>query len=84
VWTGAAAETPWTSPLRPIGQEVFGVGFRVDLAPDADQLAYTITGATRRTPAPTSPWPSPAATSCGSSRASIPTGLTSPPPAVGP
>jgi glycosidase len=42
VWTGAAAETVWTDPLRAAGQDVFGLEFRVDLTDGADQLAYIL------------------------------------------
>jgi glycosidase len=42
VWTGAATETPWTEPLRPVGEDSFGIEFRVDLSDGADQLAYIL------------------------------------------
>jgi len=52
VWTGAATETVWTDPLRPVGEDVFGVTFRVDLAPGADQLAYILHRGDTKDPGP--------------------------------
>ncbi len=52
VWTGAAAETVWTDPLRPAGQDVFGPSFRVDLADGADQLAYILHRGDTKDPGP--------------------------------
>jgi glycosidase len=52
VWTGAAAETVWTDPLRPTGQDVFGVVFRVPLADAADQLAYILHRGDTKDPGP--------------------------------
>jgi glycosidase len=52
VWTGAASETVWTDPLRPAGQDTFGVTFRVDLADGADQLAYILHRGDTKDPGP--------------------------------
>jgi Bacterial pullanase-associated domain len=52
VWTGAAAETVWTDPLRPVGEDVFGIEFRVDLADGADQLAYILHRGDLKDPGP--------------------------------
>jgi hypothetical protein len=52
VWTGAAAETVWTDPLRPAGQDVFGAVFRVDLVDGADQLAYILHRGDTKDPGP--------------------------------
>jgi glycosidase len=52
VWTGAAAETVWTDPLRPIGEDVFGIEFRVDLVDGADQLAYILHRGDTKDPGP--------------------------------
>jgi glycosidase len=52
VWTGAAAETVWTDPLRPVGQDVFGAVFRIDLADNADQLAYILHRGDTKDPGP--------------------------------
>jgi len=42
VWEGAVPQPAWTDPLRPVGQDVFGVTFRVPLVDAADQLAYIL------------------------------------------
>jgi hypothetical protein len=42
VWDGAAAPTVWTSPLPPVGRDVFGLIFEVPLVEGADRLAYII------------------------------------------
>jgi len=42
VWTGAATPTEWTSPIKPAGQDRFGVYFRVPLAEGATELAYIL------------------------------------------
>ncbi len=52
VWTGAASETVWTDPLRPVGEDVFGVTFRIDLADGADQLAYILHRGDAKDPGP--------------------------------
>ncbi|MDQ3248355.1 MAG: alpha-amylase family glycosyl hydrolase, partial [Chloroflexota bacterium] len=41
VWTGAANPNPdWQHPLKPAGQDQFGLFFKVPLAADASELAY--------------------------------------------
>ena len=52
VWTGAATETQWTEPIRPIGQDTFGAVFRVDLADGAEQLAYILHRGDAKDPGP--------------------------------
>ncbi len=52
VWTGAATETVWTDPLRPVATDTFGVTFRVDLADGADQLAYILHRGDTKDPGP--------------------------------
>jgi hypothetical protein len=52
VWTGAATQPAWTDPVRPIGQDVFGVEFRVDLIDGADQLAYILHRGDAKDPGP--------------------------------
>lgn len=52
VWAGAATETAWTDPLRPAGQDAFGVTFRVELADGADQLAYILHRGDAKDPGP--------------------------------
>ncbi len=52
VWTGAASEPPWTSPVRPVGQDVFGAEFQVDLAEGAGQLAYILHRGDTKDPGP--------------------------------
>ena len=52
VWTGAASETVWTDPLRPVGEDLFGIQFRVDLADGADQLAYILHRGDAKDPGP--------------------------------
>jgi glycosidase len=52
VWTGAAAETQWTDPLRPVGEDVFGIVFRVPLADGADELAYILHRGDTKDPGP--------------------------------
>jgi len=52
VWVGAATETIWTDPLRPVGQDVFGIEFRIDLVDGADQLAYIIHRGDTKDPGP--------------------------------
>jgi hypothetical protein len=42
VWTGAAVEPQWTDPVRPVGQDVFGIVFRVELVDGAEELAYIL------------------------------------------
>ena len=52
VWTGAATETVWTDPLRPVDQDVFGIEFRIPLVDGADQLAYIIHRGDTKDPGP--------------------------------
>jgi glycosidase len=52
VWTGAVTEPPWTDPVRPVGQDVFGLEFRVDLVDGADQLAYILHRGDTKDPGP--------------------------------
>ena len=52
VWTGAATEPLWTDPVRPAGQDVFGIEFRVDLTDGADQLAYILHRGDAKDPGP--------------------------------
>ena len=42
VWTGAAQPTEWTAPLKPIGQDSFGIYFKVPLQDGATTLNYII------------------------------------------
>lgn len=43
VWTGAANPNPgWQDPIRPAGQDQFGIFFNVDLLPGATRLAYIL------------------------------------------
>ena len=42
MWAGASTPTDWASPLVPIGEDVFGLVFRVPLVDGAPQLAYII------------------------------------------
>ena len=41
-WTGAASPTEWPDPIRPAGQDQFGIFFNVDLLPGATGLAYIL------------------------------------------
>jgi glycosidase len=52
VWTGAAAETIWTDPVRPSSSDLFGPVFVVDLVDEADQLAYIIHRGDAKDPGP--------------------------------
>jgi glycosidase len=52
VWTGAATEPPWTDPVRPVGEDVFGIEFRIDLTDGADQLAYILHRGDTKDPGP--------------------------------
>jgi hypothetical protein len=52
VWTGAATEPLWTDPVRPVGQDVFGIEFRIDLSDGADQLAYILHRGDTKDPGP--------------------------------
>jgi glycosidase len=52
VWTGAATEPPWTDPVRPVGEDVFGIEFRIDLTDGADELAYILHRGDTKDPGP--------------------------------
>ena len=52
VWEGAVPQPAWTDPLRPVGQDVFGVTFRVPLVDAADQLAYILHRGDTKDPGP--------------------------------
>jgi hypothetical protein len=52
VWTGAATETEWTAPLKPVGEDGFGLVFRVDLAAGATQLNYILHRGDTKDPGP--------------------------------
>jgi len=52
VWTGAVPQPPWTDPLRPVGQDVFGIRFRIPLVDGADQLAYILHRGDTKDPGP--------------------------------
>ncbi len=52
VWTGAVPQPAWTDPLRPVGQDVFGVEFRVPLVDGASQLAYILHRGDTKDPGP--------------------------------
>ena len=41
-WNGALAPTDWPTPLKRVGEDVFGVVFRIDLLDDAAALSYII------------------------------------------
>jgi hypothetical protein len=42
----------WQEPLRPIGEDVFGIEFHIDLADGADQLAYILHRGDLKDPGP--------------------------------
>ncbi len=46
----------WTAPIKPAGTDRFGPFFELDLDDGATELPTSSTAATRRIPAPTSPW----------------------------
>jgi glycosidase len=52
VWDGAVPQPAWTDPLRPTGQDVFGIVFRVPLVDGADQLAYILHRGDTKDPGP--------------------------------
>lgn len=53
VRSGAANPLPvWTDPLRPAGRDPFGIYFKVDLYPQATELAYIIHRGDNRDPDP--------------------------------
>jgi glycosidase len=52
VWTGAVTEPPWTDPVRPVGEDTFGIVFRIELVDGADQLAYILHRGDTKDPGP--------------------------------
>jgi hypothetical protein len=48
----AATEPPRTDPVRPVGEDVFGIEFRVDLMYGADQLAHILHRGDTKDPGP--------------------------------
>jgi hypothetical protein len=52
VWAGAVPQPAWTDPLRPVGQDVFGITFQVPLVAGADQLAYILHRGDTKDPGP--------------------------------
>jgi hypothetical protein len=52
VWTGAVTETEWTSPMKPVGVDTFGVVFRIDLVDAAAQLSYILHQGDTKDPGP--------------------------------
>jgi hypothetical protein len=52
VWTGAVPQPPWTDPIRPVGEDLFGIVFRVELVDGADQLAYLLHRGDTKDPGP--------------------------------
>lgn len=53
VWSGAANPLPgWTDPIRPAGRDPFGIYFKVDLDPEATELAYIIHRGDNKDPGP--------------------------------
>jgi glycosidase len=52
VWAGAVPQPQWTDPLRPTGQDVFGIEFHIPLVDAADQLAYILHRGDTKDPGP--------------------------------
>jgi glycosidase len=52
VWTGAVPQPAWTDPLKPAGQDVFGITFKVPLVDGASQLAYILHRGDTKDPGP--------------------------------
>jgi pullulanase-type alpha-1,6-glucosidase len=52
VWTGAAQETSWPEPLKPVSTNLFGVTFMIPLQPDASALNYIIHRGDDKDPGP--------------------------------
>ena len=50
LWTDRAA--PWTDPLRPIGEDMFGIVFEIPLVDGAEQLAYILHRGDTKDPGP--------------------------------
>ncbi|MCE7983451.1 MAG: pullulanase-type alpha-1,6-glucosidase [Caldilinea sp. CFX5] len=52
-WTGAAAPNPsWQEPVKPAGQDGFGIWFKVPLTADATELAYILHKGDEKDPGP--------------------------------
>jgi hypothetical protein len=52
VWDGAVPQPPWTDPIRPVGEDVFGIVFRIPLVDGAEQLAYILHRGDTKDPGP--------------------------------
>ncbi|MCB0184561.1 MAG: hypothetical protein KDE31_09855, partial [Caldilineaceae bacterium] len=52
VWQGVQQPTTWERPLKPTGQDDFGIFFQVPLAADATELAYILHRGERKDPGP--------------------------------
>jgi len=52
VWEGAATPTHWQQPLKPTGQDEFGIYFVVELEPGATELAYVLHRGEHKDPGP--------------------------------
>ena len=53
VWNGAANPNPsWSEPMRPVGENLFGIIFKVELVSDAAWLAYIIHRGDQKDPGP--------------------------------
>jgi len=52
VWAGAVPQPAWTDPLKPVGQDVFGIVFKVPLVDGAPQLAYILHRGDAKDPGP--------------------------------
>lgn len=52
-WTGAASPNPaWQQPVKPAGQDGFGIWFKVPLTADATELAYILHRGDEKDPGP--------------------------------
>ncbi len=52
VWQGAVTPTTWQRPLKPMGQDEFGLYFVVPLNADASELAYILHRGEQKDPGP--------------------------------
>ena len=52
VWEGAVTPTQWQHPLKPSGEDEFGIYFVVPLDPTATELAYVLHRGERKDPGP--------------------------------
>jgi glycosidase len=52
VWEGAVPQPVWTDPVRPVGQDTFGIEFQVPLVDGAGQLAYILHRGDTKDPGP--------------------------------